>query len=116
MRYQCVHCDLSFDADGDDKPRCPKCMRVHGIRAQAASVPAAVTGTAGGRSKGWLVGVLVLLAAGAGGGFYFYKERASHPAAPAHGPLDADDLAARMKAKSIDAGELTQLFAADAAV
>lgn len=30
MRYLCVQCDEEFDSD-DDKPRCPKCMRVHGI-------------------------------------------------------------------------------------
>ena len=115
MRYQCVHCDLSFDAEGDDKPRCPKCMRVHGIRAQSASLPAP-SASAAGRRKGWLFAVVGLAVLGAGGGVYYYKQRAANPSAPAHGPLDPDDLNARMRAKGIDVGELAQLLRADAAV
>ena len=116
MRYQCVHCDLTFDAEGGDKPRCPKCMRVHGIRALASSVPAPAAGAAA-RPRRWLPALLVLaVLAAAGGGYYAYRQRAIDPNAPASGPLDAEDLAERMKARGVDAGELVSLLEADAAV
>lgn len=45
MPYQCVHCDEKFELSGDAEPRCPKCLRVHGLRQQekppAAAPPAA---------------------------------------------------------------------------
>lgn len=31
MKYLCVHCDERFEHEGEGKPRCPACMRVHGI-------------------------------------------------------------------------------------
>jgi tetratricopeptide (TPR) repeat protein len=34
MRYHCIHCDERFELAPDAEKRCPKCMRVHGIREQ----------------------------------------------------------------------------------
>jgi tetratricopeptide (TPR) repeat protein len=33
MRYTCANCDHSFDTQ-DDKPRCPQCLRRHGLLAE----------------------------------------------------------------------------------
>jgi Tfp pilus assembly protein PilF len=31
MRYRCAHCDQEIELPDGDKPRCPSCMRVHGL-------------------------------------------------------------------------------------
>ncbi len=39
MKFLCVNCDETFDFEGEGRARCPKCMRVHGIR-EATVAPA----------------------------------------------------------------------------
>src|SRR5690606_31170542 len=41
MKYLCVHCDKRFEHEGEGKPRCPECMRVHGIEKIGKEAPAA---------------------------------------------------------------------------
>lgn len=63
MRYLCVYCDAPFEAEGGDKPRCPKCMRVHGVRPAEAGAAA----DRPKRARAWLFalgGVLLLGALG----------------------------------------------------
>lgn len=31
MKYRCNHCDINFESDKKDKPRCPECMGIHDV-------------------------------------------------------------------------------------
>lgn len=103
MRYQCVQCNEEFTVDDDaERPRCPKCMRQHGLRKVQAAKPAA--GRGAGRA-GWilpLASALGLLAA-AGGYLYFQRAQGSGERAAA----------AEVRALGVEAGELSQLLLAD---
>ena len=66
MKYLCVHCDKRFEHEGDDKPRCPECMRVHGIEKIGKTaaetrerpkwiVPAVVAGVAAAIVAGYVI-------------------------------------------------------------
>jgi Flp pilus assembly protein TadD len=59
VQYLCVQCDEQFEVTQGDKPRCPKCLRVHGLRPVDAAAPEADT-----RSRKWLwLGVVLVAAA-----------------------------------------------------
>ncbi len=105
MRYQCVQCNEAFSFDDDaERPRCPKCLRQHGLRKLDESLAPAA-----GRKRGTpLPLVLLLLAAGAGG-VYLFLAHGIHRSAPA---LLADQL----RTAGVDAGNLVQLTAADDSV
>ncbi|HMI93087.1 MAG TPA: tetratricopeptide repeat protein [Polyangiales bacterium] len=68
------------------------------------------------RARKWVVAAVAVVLIAGGGGYYAYRQGAADPAAPANGPLDADDLAARAQARGLSAGGLVQLLVADAAV
>ncbi len=110
MRYHCVQCDQEFDvedAQGGDKPRCPKCLRQHGLRPVEATAarPRARSGLTG------VVTVFVLMLA-AGGGYYFWT-RSSSEAGTAGPAVDADSL---RTAVGTDVGNAGDLFRADDAI
>jgi len=62
MRYRCVHCDKELEVAEGQKPRCPTCMRVHGLT--PISAPGASAD--GARSRALLFGVVALVALAAG--------------------------------------------------
>ncbi len=76
MRYLCVHCDEKFDLASEQEPRCPKCLRVHGLR------PLSVAHVGSGRNarRTWiaLVAALAVLAAG-GGAFVLWQRQQAEP-------------------------------------
>lgn len=114
MQYHCVQCDQVFTLDGsDEKPRCPKCLRQHGLRA----VEAQASKPAGSRSRSVVIGLAALLLA-AGGGYALYRTQSGHPRGQVPlSPISAEDL--REDAKVItgqDPGALANLLHADAAV
>jgi tetratricopeptide (TPR) repeat protein len=113
MQYHCVQCDQVFTLDSsDDKPRCPKCLRQHGLRPIEAK--AATPTKSGSRS---LIALAVLLVA-AGGGYALYRNATTHPKGQVPlSPISAEDL--REDAKVItgqDPGALANLLHADASV
>ncbi len=65
MKYLCVHCDKRFEHEGEGKPRCPECMRVHGIEKIGKEapdaerpkwlVPAVVAGVAAAIVAGYVI-------------------------------------------------------------
>jgi tetratricopeptide (TPR) repeat protein len=114
MRYHCVQCDQEFDVpEGEDKPRCPKCLRQHGLRPIEAA-PRAKAPAKSARATG-LVAVAVLVAAGAGG-FWYWQRTASRSAA-AGAAVDAGDLREQArKTAGIDVADAADVFHADAAV
>lgn len=77
VRYLCVYCDAPFEAEGDDKPRCPKCMRVHGVRA----VEAGAATERSRRPRAWVFALGGALVVGALGWVAF--DRWGRPAAGA---------------------------------
>jgi tetratricopeptide (TPR) repeat protein len=112
MRYHCVQCDEQFElAGGEEKPRCPKCLRTHGLRpiesrsprrnAPARGVPVALAGLA-----------IVL---GLGG--YWWWSRSQAAGKDAAGVLDGDDLRAQVQASAgADVGDAASLLEPDDAL
>ena len=114
MKYLCVHCDHRFDHEGDKKPRCPQCMRRHGLeelrdekKAQEARRPAWVMPAA-------VVGAVGLLA----GGYAIWDQ--STPVevtgdAPL-APLEVELLRGHLRAADADVDELYTFLDVDESV
>lgn len=113
MRYLCVHCDHRFEQDKDAKPRCPKCMRRHGL--EALDEP----GASRRRLPRWawlggVVGVVALL-----GGGYAWWSHVTPGAVSGEvplAPLDRSDLRDWLAHRKVEASDLTKLLLADDAV
>jgi tetratricopeptide (TPR) repeat protein len=113
MKYHCVQCNEVFTPDAsDDKPRCPKCLRQHGLRPVEAAKSA-------GPRKRWLapIAVTALLVAAGSGAFVYHKLHTHAPGQVPLTPVDPEDLRADVRVLAgIDAGDLVQLLHADASV
>lgn len=114
MRYQCVQCDEKFELREGDEQRCPKCMRVHGLR------PLATDSTAAPKRANTvpLIAASALLIAAAAGGYYWYQRQQvpSDPAALARQPLSPSALSAELERRGIKGEPLARLLEADDAV
>lgn len=113
MQYHCVQCDHVFTLDSsDEKPRCPVCLRQHGLRRVEAK--AAKPASSGSRA---VIALAALLVA-AGGGYALYRSTTTHPKGQVPlEPISAEDL--REDAKVItgqDPGALANLLDPDAAI
>ncbi len=101
MQYQCVHCDETFDYQGEGRPRCPKCMRVHDLRAvDEAAQPQMPS------RRLWLwVGAGVAVASmAAAGGYWFWQKRSAGPEGPSEvpmRPLKVKDLTRHLKRRGV---------------
>jgi hypothetical protein len=114
MQYHCVQCNEVFTMDpGQDKPRCPKCLRQHGLRPVEASQPAARS------SRRWLgpSAAVLVLALGAGGYALYMQAHKHKPGEVPMAPIDVAALREDVRALAgVDAGELAQLLESDAKV
>jgi tetratricopeptide (TPR) repeat protein len=117
MRHLCVHCDEQFELAPDQEVRCPKCMRVNGIRALGAA-PAAAASTARKPRLGVaLIMVLVLLGAGGGAAYVrWQREENPDPVALATTPLSERVVQRQLEQRGVNADALAHLLDADAAV
>jgi tetratricopeptide (TPR) repeat protein len=79
MRYRCVHCDKEIEVAEGQKPRCPTCMRVHGLTPLSGTA----SNGSGARSRALLFGVVALLALAAGTGFWLLRRAPEGPGATA---------------------------------
>jgi hypothetical protein len=104
MRYECVHCDERFETE--DTPRCPKCLRKHGLRKLDAG--GASEAKAARRWAPLVIGVLVL----AGVGYVTFLQRSELGLGPA--PMEAAEREAQ--AAGAPPAELARMLAADAKV
>lgn len=123
MTYTCANCDHTFESD-DPKPRCPKCLRRHGLltEGEAASpdAPAPEKATeALPASRRWLLlgALAVLLLGGVGLGVYFLtrsKPRDPVPSKVGLGPVDPGLLKKIAGKQGVPLGSIT--FAPDDAL
>jgi len=105
MKFLCVNCDETFDFEGEGRARCPKCMRVHGIR-EAAAAP----GKQESGSRKWLgLGVGVLALAGAVTFAVFEQQRIT-PGVVESAPLSGSVIERQMAALGIALGDLKPLL------
>ncbi|MET0385968.1 MAG: hypothetical protein ABW321_08425 [Polyangiales bacterium] len=114
MQYHCVQCNQVFTPDAsDDKPRCPTCLRQHGLRPVEA---APTRPAASGSSWTWLL-VVGLVVAG-GGGYFAYQQLHGHePGKVPLEPIEPDVLQADVKALTgREVGPLVQLLATDTGI
>ncbi len=110
MQYQCVHCDHAFDFEGEGRPRCPKCMRVHDIRqVQETAGPAAHP------MRPWLALALVVLTA-AGLFFWYQRSEKTLPETAPSAPLDPDDLAVYLQREAVKARGMEKILQGDGEV
>jgi tetratricopeptide (TPR) repeat protein len=114
MRYLCVHCDEKFELSAQDELRCPKCMRVHGIR-QLADAAAPAERRPRGRA-GALAVVALLVIAAAGAYLLWKREQSPDPATLASTPLSQHVLQRELERAAVQAGPLIRLLEADAQV
>jgi tetratricopeptide (TPR) repeat protein len=111
MQYHCVQCNELFTLDpSDDKPRCPKCLRQHGLRPVEAAKPTRDT------RRRWAPLLALVLLVGAAGGYAVYRKSHKHiPGQAPLAPLDADDIREDVRAlAALDAGEFARLLEPDA--
>jgi Tfp pilus assembly protein PilF len=112
-RYLCVHCDHRFDSD-DAKPRCPKCMRVHGIERLDAPKKAPAK-----EAPRWVLPVAIVAVLGlAAGGWAWWSRRtpdAVEGDAPLR-PLAASELAGYVRKARADARDHLGLLTSDDAL
>jgi Tfp pilus assembly protein PilF len=65
--FTCRNCGTAFAVEEGEKPRCPKCLRVHGVDGgRGEGEPSA----ARGRARPWMVGILVVAVGGAAGVYF----------------------------------------------
>jgi tetratricopeptide (TPR) repeat protein len=114
MRYLCVHCDEKFELEAQHELRCPKCMRVHGIR-QLADSAAVVARSPRNRVRLGAIATLLVLAA-AGAYMLWRRELGPDPATLASSPLAARVLQRELERASVQAGPLVRLLEPDAQV
>jgi tetratricopeptide (TPR) repeat protein len=109
-RYLCVHCDNRFDS-AEPKPRCPKCMRVHGIEKLGSPKKEAVK-----EQPKWVLPVAIVAAlALAAGGWAWWARRtpdAVQGDAPLR-PLEPSELAGYVRKARAEARDFSSLLVAD---
>jgi len=71
MRYRCVHCDQELEVAAGEKPRCPTCMRVHGL----TPVEGAKGSQSQARSRALLFGVVAIVALAGAGAWVWLRDR-----------------------------------------
>ncbi|MBN1656227.1 MAG: tetratricopeptide repeat protein [Deltaproteobacteria bacterium] len=107
MKYRCIHCDEIFDFDGEGRPRCPKCMRVHDLQKYEEKARPSKTKWRVGAALLFLVIVLSSLS-------YYWLRRSAEEGTnevPLE-PLSENALARFLERSDAQVGELSRLFAA----
>lgn len=105
MKFLCVNCDETFDFEGEGRARCPKCMRVHGIR-EATAEPAKPRSNTG-KWVGLGAAVVVLAAAV----FFAVKEQQQvTPGVVETAPLSESVIERQLKALGVSVGDVQTFF------
>lgn len=77
MQYRCNHCDITFESDKKEKPRCPECMGIHDVEHAAAKNSSNAQTAKSGVQKMPLIIIAIVIAA-AVGYFVLQKETDNH--------------------------------------
>lgn len=113
MRYQCVHCDHSFEvSEGDSPKRCPSCMRANGVQPVRERAPVVRPK----RSPAVAIGVVVVALLAAVGGYFVWGKRPTAGDPARIGPLSSGALHETLTQAQVDAGELESLLASDPSI
>lgn len=110
MRYHCASCDHTFEHEGEEDPRCPRCLRAGDLRE--------VAGEGAGSARRWILpSVAILVAAAAVGGFFYWKyeqrRRIVEGEEVPTRPLASELLQARLEHEDVEAGDLAGLLRAE---
>ena len=112
-RYLCVNCDHRFEAEGERKPRCPKCMRKNGVEALRAASQAPQRST----SARWFIGALVAACA-CGAGYFLWSTvlQEDYTKEPPLRPLNAKSLDGYGQHAGVEPNTLSSIFVVDASI
>jgi Tfp pilus assembly protein PilF len=78
ITHVCRNCGTSFTVEEGEKPRCPSCLRVHGVEGgeeRESKEPQAPEA----RGRGWIWGLALLAVAGIGVGLFFGLRQGTGP-------------------------------------
>lgn len=107
-KYLCLHCDKSFDHEGDAKPRCPFCMRVNGLEKVAEPSTAK-----GAPASLWLVAGAGLVVLGVGYAVFAMQSAPDLAAEVPQRPLTLRETQAYVEHKGVASRALCRILAAE---
>ncbi|MCC6747050.1 MAG: hypothetical protein IT371_05280 [Deltaproteobacteria bacterium] len=111
MRYRCLSCEQSFEVTGGDKPRCPTCLRQHGLEVEGAAPPTVARGARPDRRRRLgLVLAVAGVALGLGGAGFFWLHRRALPKPGELALLDGRDIARTLERRGVPRSEALDLF------
>ncbi|MFI5309239.1 MAG: tetratricopeptide repeat protein, partial [Polyangiales bacterium] len=111
------HCDHECELEQGAEQRCPKCMRVHGLRKlDDAEKPAAAVAKPAARSRLVTLACVLVAIAGAGGYALWKRNQSLDPQALERTPLSEDELKRELERRGVDPGALLSFLAPDAAL
>jgi len=109
-RYRCTNCDTTFEAD-TDAPRCPECLRQHGLEEVGKPAPARPPT----RRRGLLVAVVALVVA-LGGGAALWLLRGRVEPRPGLGPIAPAALEEFLASRGVSRADRVDPFATSPAI
>lgn len=107
MQHRCTACKEVFDVPEGDRPRCPKCLRIHDV--VAIEKPSSKVS----RNRGPIIFFLIIaVSAGAYGTWYWSQgEEETDEEVPVQiGPLSVEDLRSHLKRRHVKQSELVVPF------
>jgi tetratricopeptide (TPR) repeat protein len=115
-RYRCANCEITFEAEPCGPPRCPECLRQHGIEEIGAGGPKRTDAKRGRRR--WLLPALVatVVIVGAGGGLLLYRRTTALPGPGELGVLDGALLRRTLLHRGVASEDVVIPFAADKSI
>jgi tetratricopeptide (TPR) repeat protein len=93
MKYRCNECDITFEVNGESKPRCPKCMGIHDLSPLHADSSQEGTGS----KQSFKIPLIILLVTAITAAAYFFLQKSSNEQQA--GTFDNSDILNRLGLK-----------------